>query len=174
MYPTVLDMLLLTSVLAGTVAAVAFIAVLVREGFRHGDRPGDPRVRSRTLAAAGPGTAGRWLEVTITNPSAATALVALSVRRSRFRWTGAETRRRTAGRRARLSLGERVLGVVSAGESSEFHLWAEGDHRRLRLLVAVGTPGRLRLHRIPLPEPVAAEADEVGRRLLDPRAPALP
>ncbi len=131
-------------------------------------------MRARTLAAARPGAAGRWLEVTITNPSPATALVALGLRRSRFPWAGADTRRRTAGRRARLSLGERVLGTVSFGESGEFHLWAEGDLRRLRLLVAVGTPGRLRLHRIPLPQAAPAGADDAGEELLDLRAPAAP
>jgi hypothetical protein len=173
-YPTVSAMLVLTSVFAATALAAVFIAVLVREGFRHGDVAGDARVRARTLAPAEAGAAGRWLEVTITNPSTAIALTAVRLRRSRVAWVEATPRRRTAGRRVRLTLREWLLGAVPAQDSAVFHLWAEGDLRRLRLLVAVGTPGRLRLHRLPVPKPLPADPAVAGSELPDPREPALP
>jgi hypothetical protein len=173
-YPTVSVMLVLISTLAAIVLAVVFSAVLVREGFRHGDVAGDARVRARTLAQAEPGAAGRWLEVTITNPSAAIALTAVRLRRSRVSWVEATPQRRTAGRWAGLSVREWMLGAVPARGSAVFHLWAEGDIRRLRLLVAVGTPGRLRLHRLPVPKPRPADAARAGLELPDPREPALP
>ena len=174
MYPTVSDMLVLTSVLAGTVAAAAFIGALVRQGFRHGDVAGDAHVRARALECLEPGTGGRWLEVTIATPSAATALVALGLGRTRLSRLGSTATRHTAGRRARLSLGERMVGAVPGGESAEFHVWAEGDLRRLTLLVSVGTPGRLRLHRLPMPGPLPDHLSGVGQELPDPRESVAP
>jgi hypothetical protein len=167
--PTVSAVLLLISLIAGTASVAVAIAVLVREGFRHGDVAGDVRVRARTLAPAVPGAAGRWVEVTLSNPSTGIALAALSLQRARLARLGATTQRRTAGRRTRLGLGERILGAVPARKSAQFHLWAEGDVRSLRLLVAVGTPGRMRLHRLPLPGPVPTDAPGAGARLVDPR-----
>jgi hypothetical protein len=172
-YPTVWDMLGLAIVLATAGMVGVWLAVLVREGFRQGDRPGDARVWARALAASGPGAPGRWVEVTIDNPSASTALVALSVERARRAWLGATAQRHTARRRARLSLGERSVGAVPARASGEFCLWAEGDPRRLRLVVAVGTSGRLRLHRLPLPPPPPPGAGDPGVPLPDPRTPAV-
>jgi hypothetical protein len=172
-YPTVSGMILLSLLLAFAVVP-AFAAVLVGQGFRHGDIAGDPRVRARAPAPAQPGAAGRWLEVTVTNPSPDIALVAVGLGRQRIRWPETTAQRRTAGRRTRLSLRDRILGAVPAADSAEFHVWAEGDLRRLRLLVAVGTPGRLRLHRLPLPEPERLAAAGLGREPVDPREPAMP
>lgn len=173
-YPTVSGMLLFISVLAGTAAVAVWIGVLVCEGFRHADVPCDVRVRVRTLPAEGPGAAGRWVEVTLANPSTGTALVALGLRRARPAWMGVTPRRCTARRRAQLSLGERMVGAVPAGESARFHVWAEGELRSLRLLAAVGTLGRLRLHRLPLPQPSPPGAPAVGLELLEPREPVVP
>ena len=149
--PDSVGMIVLVSVLAGTVAAVAIIAGLVHVGFRDGDRPQDARVQAEVVPAAGRNDgAGTWIEATVINPAPATALVALALRRSRFIWTGAVSERRTGGRRVRLALADQVIGAVPAQESGRFWLWAEGELHRLRLVVAVGTPGRLRLHRIPI------------------------
>jgi hypothetical protein len=172
-YPTVSVMLLLTLLLAGTGAVAVCIGVLVREGFRHGDVGGDVRVRALTLPPSEPG-AGRWVEVTLTNPSTGTALAALSLRRARPAWLRAAPQRHTGGRRTRLRLAERIVGAVSPGESAAFHVWAEGDLRSLRLLVAIGTPGRLRLHRLPLPESLGAGALGAGEELVDRREPVVP
>lgn len=170
---TVSGMVLLISVLAGAAAVAGLIAVLIREGFRHGDLPVDVRVRARTLPAADPGAGGRWVQVTVSNPAAAIALVALGLRRGRRGWP-ATPARRTGGRRTRLGLGERSVGAVPAGQDADFHLWAEGELRRLRLMVAVGTPGRLRLHRLPLPAPVGDAAAGVGVKRPDSREPVRP
>ncbi len=180
-YPTVSAMLFLWTVLAAAAAAAVVIVLLVGEGFRNGDREHDVRVRARTLAPAGPGATGasaparpgatgRWVEVTLTNPSAATALVAVSLRRAHPGW-GTTTRRHTPRRPQRLSLGEQMLGTVPPGQTTALHVWAEGDLRRLRLLVAVGSSGRLRLHRLPLPGPLPAGSPGAGAALPDPRSP---
>jgi hypothetical protein len=170
---TVFSVVVLLSALAVIAALVAFGAMLLRAGFRHGDVAGDVRVRVRTGALARPGAPGRWVQVTLTNPSQATALVALGVRRARWSWLGATPQRHTAGPRTRLSLGERIIGAVPAGEGADFHLWAEGDLRRVRLLVAVGTPGRLRLHRLLAPAPLPGGQPAPGEGRRDPRQPAV-
>src|SRR5262249_23128948 len=106
-------MVILITVLAGTLAAVALVGVLIREGFRNGDVSADVQVGTRTLAAGDAGGSGRWVEVTVTNPTPAIALVALGLRRSRLAWPAAAAQRRTARLRTRLRLDERVMGAVS-------------------------------------------------------------
>jgi hypothetical protein len=162
--------LVVTIVLIAMAAVVAFVAVLVREGFRNGDLGDDVRVGTRTVAALDAGATGKWVEVTVTNPSAATALLALALRRPRFPRLSPAVERRTGGRRVRLSLADQVLGTVPPGEDRRFWVWAEGDHRRLRLEAAVGTPGRLRLHRVPLARPERFARRGWPTTVVDPRA----
>ncbi|HWE14501.1 MAG TPA: hypothetical protein VG365_13355 [Solirubrobacteraceae bacterium] len=165
-------MILLSAIVAGISAAVALIGVLVRQGFRDGDVRCDARVRARVLAAANPPVPAGWVEVTITNPSSATALVALALRPVRFARMSSVVQRRTGGRRVRLTLSDKVLGAVAPEQADRFWLWADADPRRLRLHVAVGTPGRLRLHRLPLPD-AEPDGDRRGREQVDdPRAPS--
>lgn len=160
---TVSTMVTLVIVLTGTAVLAVALGALVRDGFRHGDRSSDARVRARvwTGGAAAPGAsggsaglvaaAGDWVEVTIANDGPDTALVALRLGRARLPAALAgPVARRTAGRRHRLNVAEQVVGAVAAGESAAFWLWADGGHRGRRALVSVGTSGRLRLHRIML------------------------
>jgi hypothetical protein len=135
------------------------IAELIRRGLADGDCHSDAVVQARLTAPEVADTRGRWTQAVVTNPSASTALIALSVRRARWGDLAAATvQRGAAGRRFRLRLAEQSMGAVPAGERREFWLWADGDARRLQLVAAVGTPGRLRLHRIPLR--VAAHGDQ--------------
>jgi hypothetical protein len=135
---------------AALVSALA-IAELIRRGLADGDCDSDAVVQARLATSESADTRGRWTQAVVTNPSASTALIALSVRRARWRDLAAATvERGAAGRRFRLRLAEQLVGAVPAGERREFWLWAEGDARRLQLVAAVGTPGRLRWHRIPL------------------------
>ena len=137
------------------------IAELVRRGLADGDRHFDAVVQAWLTTSEGAQIRGRWTQAVVTNPSASTALIALSVRRARWGdWAAASVERGAAGRRFRLRLAEQTVGAVPAGERREFWLWAEGDARRLQLVAAVGTPGRLRLHRIPLR--VAVPGDQLG------------
>jgi hypothetical protein len=173
LWPTVWDMVLLIAVLAGISVATALIAVLVREGFRNGDVASDARVRARVPADADPLPAGGWVEVTITNPLPATALVGLALRRPRFARLSGDYERRTGRRRVRLTLADQVLGTVAPEATALFWLWADDDHRRLRLLVAIGTPGRLRLHRLPLPDREPAGERHAHESMDGPRAPSV-
>jgi hypothetical protein len=146
---------------AALVSALA-IAELIRRGLADGDCDSDPVVHAQLARSESADTRGRWTQAVVTNPSASTALIALSVRRARWRDLAAATAERgAAGRRFRVRLAEQTVGAVPAGERREFWLWAEGDARRLQLVAAVGTPGRLRLHRIPLR--VAAAGDQLWR-----------
>lgn len=136
-------------------AVFPVIAVLVRNGFRHGDLQSDLGVSARVQTVAGrPGQAlrpGGWVAVTISNPAPGTALVGLQITRAR---RGERLMpvadRRTGGRRSRVSVTDQVVGAVPGGAQERFWLWADSDPRRLCLLAAVGTEGRLRLHRLPL------------------------
>jgi hypothetical protein len=67
------------------------------------------------------------VEVTITNPSSATALVALALRPVRFARMSTAVQRRTGGRRVRLTLSDKVLGAVAPEQADRFWLWADAD-----------------------------------------------
>jgi hypothetical protein len=155
---------LIIVVLAVALATV-LIAWLIRRGFRDGDIESDVAVRARALVPARPHVgsgvpgqgrtgAGAWIEVTVTNPSQAIALVGLSLRRSRVpELLASGPGRRGPGPRTRLRLADQVLGTVCADEAERFWLWADPDRRRLMVHAAVGTPGRLRLHRVAVQHP---------------------
>lgn len=170
--PTVLIMAPLIAILAATIAVATLLAALIRRGFRDGDIDTDVEVSACALdpGRAGPAT-GAWVEVIVENPSAGTALAALRLRRARrVPWAAPAVGRRTAaGRRARLSLADQSIGPVPPGDVARFWLWTDHDPRRVDLLAAVGTEGRLRLHRIP----VSAAAPPAGRPGIADRRPTL-
>lgn len=139
--------------LASVLIASGLIAHLVRAGFRDADSDDEVRVQVRTVAT-GQATGG-WIEATISNPGGDTALAGLTLRRTRPAWwVTPAVARRTGGRRTRIALADQMIGVVEPGGRTRLWMWADGSLRHLRLVVTVGTPGRLRLHRIPLPAPV--------------------
>jgi hypothetical protein len=135
---------------AGTVAILGLLGYLISRGFRDGDEPSDVTVRAHSAFASSGGL--RVLDVEIHNPAASTALVALALRPA---WcplrTSATVARRTVGRRLGLVLADQTVGAVIGGDTASFRLRAESPRRPLRLEVVVGTPGRLRLHRIRVP-----------------------
>jgi hypothetical protein len=152
--------------LVAIVVAVVLVAELVARGFRDGDLASDVLVRAHTSSPGGPQCRGGWVQVTIANPSPSTALAALTLRRSgRLSRLSPAIGRRTMDRRIRLSLRDQLLGAVRPETAETFWLWADDDPRRVTVEVAVGTPGRLRLHRLPGArlEPAAAPADVVLR-----------
>lgn len=135
---------------AALLVASAVIARLVRDGLRHGDLESDVRVSAALQPVPGMSNGG-WVAVTLTNPAPATALVGLELRHAR---PGERLMpvagRSTGGPRTRLSVTDQVVGAVPGEVQERFWLWADRDPRRLCLLAAVGTEGRLRLHRLPL------------------------
>ena len=149
----------LLCLVGATLVSALAIAELIRRGLSDGDCQSDAVVQVRLATSESPDARGRWTQAVVTNLSTSTALVALSVRRGRWRDSAAASvERGAASRRFRLQLAEQIVGAVPAGERRAFWLWAEGDARRLQLVTAVGTPGRLRLHRVPLR--AAAEGDQ--------------
>lgn len=157
-------------------ATSSVIAVLVRKGFRHGDLQSDLGVAARLQPVDAPGGEahrdGGWVAVSISNPAPGIALVGLELRRARrAQRLMPIADRRTGGRRSRLSLTDQVMGAVAGGAQEHFWLWADEDPRRLCLLAAVGTEGRLRLHRIPLAGLPTEAAATTGMTASRPAAP---
>jgi hypothetical protein len=151
---TLAAMAVLISLLASA-AAVGLLAELIRRGFRDGDRADDPIVEAHSLPAH-PDAPGTWVEAVIENRSPAVALVGLTLRASRRPrwWPRSAVARRGGVRRPRARISEQTVGAISAGETARFWLWAAGGGS-LVVHAAIGTPRRLRLHRLSLSIPPA-------------------
>lgn len=133
-------------------SAYAGIGYLIWRGFRDGDQASDPQLRVLGVSGDLHGL-GTWVDVELENDGPSTALVAVGLRRRR-RWLRAsrEVSRRAAPRGLRLRLtDEHAVGAVSAGQTTWFRLDAPAAASGVRIVAAIGTPGRMRLHRVDVP-----------------------
>jgi hypothetical protein len=158
---------------AGTFAA---LLQFLGEGFRHGDRPDDMRVRAVLRPSGQPGEERPVAVVTVRNLGAAPVLVAVTVRRALLPGWLAEpvnvsVPRRTA-RRAFRPDGYSTVGVVAGDECADLTAPVRTCARRYLLTILVGQAGgRLRVHRLRMdgarrtpPGRVAVTAQQGGHR----------
>jgi hypothetical protein len=123
------------------------------EGVRHGDWPGDTRVRAELRPSGQPGEDRPVAVVTAANRGAAPVLVAVAVRPALVPgWLAGPVNisvpRRTA-RRAFRPDGYPTVGVLLGGQSVELTAPVPRRARRYLLTVLVGQgEGRLRVHRL--------------------------
>ena len=134
------------SIVVGTSAALSLLGYLAWRGFYDGDGGDDVIVRAQRISRpAGSVSVG----VAITNPGHAPALVALALRSTWGpRWAGRPPCRQTVLRPSRLSLADRTIGALAAGETARFLLSARRTRHPLELEVTVGSSRRLRRHRL--------------------------
>jgi hypothetical protein len=132
-------------------AAIVTLLVLGARGIRDGDERMEP------LVDASFDELSRCVVVRVENPGDSPLLVAARVRGLWWAPTlfADPHVRRTAGRNARLALRRYEVGSVAAGEQVSLLLpVARCDRalaRAVRVSVAVGSPGRLRLHCLTVP-----------------------
>lgn len=153
--------------LLASVAVAALLAELVRRGFRDGDLTSDPTVEVHSLAADPEGE-GTWVEVSIDNRSPAVALVGLrlhGLRRPRW-WPSPAVARRGGSHRPHVAISELTVGAIAAGETGRFWLWADGRGRPA-LEARIGTPNRLRRHRLSVPPAADARGASLRRPTAD-------
>jgi len=152
-------MLVSVTALAFSLAAIALVVgfgvLMLRAGLRNGDLPSDPAV-SITVAERSADIHALTVEVTVRNPGEQVALVGVGLRRS-FAPPGlAAPERRNArtrsGHRAVVGFGSQI-GVVPPDGTARFQICAEPVRADCRVVVVVGTPGRLRFHSFPVPRP---------------------
>lgn len=147
------SMTALAASLAALAVVIGFGLLMIGAGVRNGDQPSDPAV-SITVAERSTESHALTVEVTVRNPGEQVALVGVGLRRSLAPPGLATAERRKArtrsGRRAVGGLGSQV-GVVAPDRTARFHICAEPVRAPGRVVVVVGTPGRLRLHSLPLP-----------------------
>lgn len=125
-----------------------FFGYLIHRGFRDGDQPGDVSVRVVSVRRSAGGD-GCWIEVALENPGPSVALVAARPRFSGpLGYGNAGTLRRAGSRRTLGRVSEQMVGVLAPGDDSSLWVWSERAAGRSAVEVSVGTPGRLRYHRI--------------------------
>lgn len=129
-----------------TIAAAALIGELIRRGLRDGDRPGDVRVTLTSVVTPARAN-GAWAEIDIDNPGEQIALVGITTDRVLL---GGASARTAAPPRSTRQLGPQQVGAVRPGACERFRIWVQPANRRATVIVIVGTPGRLRRHRLRL------------------------
>jgi len=142
-----LEPVLWTGVTLGLLLFTVWVAFL---GFRNGDYSSDARVSVRRLDLP-PGASGIRAEVTIANLNPKDALVGISLERRQTRHLIAGRAGRSTAIRLVATAADDVVGVVASYSTDRFRIWGDGVDVADHVLIRVGTPGRLRLHRLPLP-----------------------
>jgi hypothetical protein len=133
----------------GTLGLLLFAVWVAFLGFRNGDYPSDARVSVRRLELPA-GAGGIRAEVTIANLNPEDALVGISLERHQTRHLVTGRAGRSTAIRLVATAADDVVGVVASNSTNRFRIWSDRADFADHVLIRVGTPGRLRLHRLPL------------------------